>query len=137
MPRRRYRDTMRRLITWSFIILVFGLGLVWMVNAATANPRTLPKTVQPSGTTGDQATPTEPSLSERAGTAAREAVDKAKEVGTQVVEKSGEIATQVSEATKEAAAKTGDAAQQATEKAKQAAGEFTEGFNKPVEPAKP
>lgn len=140
---------MRRLITWSIIILLFGLGLMWMVTSAQANPRSMPpeKTDEPAPTTTGPAAPG-PSISEQVGAAARSAVDKAKEVSAQVVEKSGEIATQVGDATKDAAAKTsevaseaakqvGEATKQATDKAKEAASDFTKGFNQPTEPAKP
>lgn len=134
---------MTRLITWCLIIAAFGLGLVWMVASAQANPRTLP-----TGKPAEPPVQLAPSLSEQAGAATRSAIDKTKEVSAQVVEKTSEIATQVGEATKEAAAKTSevaseaakqasDTAKQAAEKAKQAASEFSEGFNKPVEPAKP
>ena len=131
---------MTRLITWSLIILAFGLGLIWMVASAQANPRTLPKTEKPVGTspvTTTEPTKPAPSLSEQAGTAARSAVEAAKEVGAQVVEKSGEVAQDVKEATTDAAAKTSEAVKQAGDSAKQAADDFTKGFNQPKETPKP
>ena len=76
---------MRRLVTWTLIILVFGLGLMWMATSAQANPLTLP------AEKAEPATPTTapgPSISEQVGAAARSAVDQATEVGTRVVERS-------------------------------------------------
>ena len=136
---------MTRLITWSLIILAFGLGMTWMIRSAQLNPRPLPESMKAPATA--PAKP-EPSLSEQAGTAARTAVDKAKEVGAQVTEQSNTLVNEVSEATKKAADKTnevvGETAKQVSEAAKQAAeqagktvDQFVEGFNKPAEPAKP
>jgi len=137
---------MTRLITWSLIILTFGLGITWMVRSAQANPRPLPQPEKTPAAAPTEPAKPEPSFSEKAGTAARSAVDQAKDVGAQVVEQTSAAASEVSAASKDAAAKAkdaisetaqhvSDAAKQAAEKASKVAGEFAEGFNKPAEPA--